>query len=824
MRLRNNNKSPGNDGLPIEIYKVFWAKIGPEFLNALNQAKENSKLYIAARRGLITLIPKKECDLLQIGNWRPITLLNCDYKILPKVLANRMQPVLADIIHPDQTGFMKNRHIHDNIQKTFEVVNYTYKENINGLAMNIDYQKCFDMLVDYQKCFDMLEHSAIWGSLKYFNFGDMFIEWVKLLYTDIQISIVNNGYFSKYCDVTCSTLQGSPLAAFLFLLNGQILHDYITHNKEIKGIDINQTEVLIAQFADDTTLYLQFENKVLQEVIQTFDFIQRNTGLTVNYDKTSIYRVGSLAFSDAMLYTSKTFNWLNEPIKSLGIYIPVTPDNLLTNNLNYKEVLYRSELVVKAWSVRTSTLSARVLLINTLISSLFVYKMITLPNIDNNLETDINKIILKFIWKQRRPKISSRLLCKDKYEGGLRLVNIRLRELALKCLWVPKIVNIEFWANCFYSILNNNIGELIWKCNLAPTDVKYIVKKDANIFWINVLEAWAHYNFSPETSETDFREQILWYNSCLRIDNQPAFMDGPFRAGIVKLKDILDDNNTILQIKEIWRVSGKCINWLEIFQLEAALPPSWRIWLGSGEVDTLLNYDFQIEKIKNEYKCSGQIYSKLIQDKNVILMRKDRWSRKIGQTISDKQFLNAFRAVYQTTICTRFCDFQYRILTSSIVTNRLLYLWKIKDNQLCTFCESFIEDEIHIFYACEKVKPLWYKIQEYVKRNDKYNLFNILKWAAINIIFSSVHLENGNVINFLITFAKQYIYRTRCLNNTFMLSSNEIINEFENLYTIKLNIAIHKDKMRKHCEKWSYLKDIEYDDNDNFITTYIDNL
>ena len=99
------NKSPGTDGLPAEFYKVFWSYIHPYLLKSLNTPYKKGLLAISQRRGLISPIPKKNRALYYIKNWRPITLLNCDYKIATKAIATRIRNVLPNIISSDRTGF-----------------------------------------------------------------------------------------------------------------------------------------------------------------------------------------------------------------------------------------------------------------------------------------------------------------------------------------------------------------------------------------------------------------------------------------------------------------------------------------------------------------------------------------------------------------------------------------------------------------------------------------------------------------------------------------------------------------------------------------------
>ena len=83
-------------------------------MDSLNAAYDVGKLSISQRRGVITLIPKVDSDLLDLQNWRPITLLNTDYKIASKALARRIETILPKLVHPDQTGFTKERYIGEN--------------------------------------------------------------------------------------------------------------------------------------------------------------------------------------------------------------------------------------------------------------------------------------------------------------------------------------------------------------------------------------------------------------------------------------------------------------------------------------------------------------------------------------------------------------------------------------------------------------------------------------------------------------------------------------------------------------------------------------
>jgi hypothetical protein len=118
-----NNKTPGLDGITAEFYKFFWSKIKELVYDSWKYCIEDGKMSQDQRRGILTLIPKKNKTLRELKNWRPVTLLNCDYKIFAKSMATRLQSVLDDIISTDQSGCIKGRSTFTNIRSTIDIIN-----------------------------------------------------------------------------------------------------------------------------------------------------------------------------------------------------------------------------------------------------------------------------------------------------------------------------------------------------------------------------------------------------------------------------------------------------------------------------------------------------------------------------------------------------------------------------------------------------------------------------------------------------------------------------------------------------------------------------
>lgn len=154
----------------------------------------------------ISVLLRKDKDPLKCESYRPISLLRCDYKILAKVLAARVEPVMSKIIHPDQTGFISGRQLSSNLRRLFNVI-YSPKVNTNPEVL---------ISLDAHKAFDRIEYAYLLTTLRRFGFGPVFCSWIKILYTSPQAFIRTNSIISKCFPLFRGTRQGCPLSPLLF--------------------------------------------------------------------------------------------------------------------------------------------------------------------------------------------------------------------------------------------------------------------------------------------------------------------------------------------------------------------------------------------------------------------------------------------------------------------------------------------------------------------------------------------------------------------------------------------------------------------------------
>ena len=204
---------------------------------------------------------------------------------------------------------------------------------------------------------------------------------------------MNNGVLWEEFATTRGLRQGAPCSPYYFLICAEILAILLKDNKDIKGFDINQFNSILGQFADDMDMYLIFEENSIQTVVRMLNKFQQNMGCSVNYDKTTVYRIGSLKNSDAKIYTQPMLRWSNDPIEILGVKVSTNTNELL--HLNYDSIIQKVIGTFTNWRKRNLSLYGKVLITNTLVASLFVYKMYTLPMIDNKIEQTVCRVYLE---------------------------------------------------------------------------------------------------------------------------------------------------------------------------------------------------------------------------------------------------------------------------------------------------------------------------------------------------------------------------------------------------------------------------------------------
>lgn len=209
-------KSPGSDGLPTEFYLAFWDSSCDPLVRVYNERFRLGILTDSQRESLLSLIHKKD-EINIAKNWRPISLLNTDYKIASKAITERLKSVMSSIVHYDQTCSVPGRTILSNLQLIRDVLDMIDKTNETGILVTLDQDKAFDRV----------DHEFLMRVLSKFGFGPTFCGWVSLFYNNAFSRVICNSQLSSPIFLGRGVRQGFPLSPPLYVLVSEVLSTQI---------------------------------------------------------------------------------------------------------------------------------------------------------------------------------------------------------------------------------------------------------------------------------------------------------------------------------------------------------------------------------------------------------------------------------------------------------------------------------------------------------------------------------------------------------------------------------------------------------------------
>ena len=332
------------------------------------------------RRGAITLIPKGQKDKSNLGNWRPVTLLNTLYKLISAIIANKIKKVLPRIIGHEQKGFVDGRNISDAIRGVYDTIDYANNNNRRGVMLAIDFRKAFDSIA----------FTFIKAVLKFFGFSNKLINWIMTLLKDFTVEIVQAGNISKTIDIERGCRQGDPIASLLFILCIEILLIKIRTSQKVKPFKLEyQLHPLVTKevvnkymesFADDITLSIENTTESLNGATEVIEQFGNLSGLRINKDKTQAMIFGQGSRQSNPAENNLVFEWVKE-IKILGVTITCDLLHMEVKNFNSK---YKAiEKMLKHWTYRTLNLEGRITITKSLALPKLTHHATVLPELDN---------------------------------------------------------------------------------------------------------------------------------------------------------------------------------------------------------------------------------------------------------------------------------------------------------------------------------------------------------------------------------------------------------------------------------------------------------
>ncbi|CAN1172032.1 Putative ribonuclease H protein At1g65750 [Linum perenne] len=411
------NKASGSDGFSGAFFQAYWDIIGSDVTEAIIIFFESEDILKSINHTWITLLPKVQ-KVENVRQLRPIGLCTVLYKIISKILTERLSKVLPHIISSTQNGFVHGRAISDNILIAHEVMHY-----LSGRKKSEN--KFMALKLDMEKAYDRVEWAFLFTLLRRFGFAEKWIGWIARCIMSTSMTIILNGQTFGFFKPTRGLRQGDPLSPLLFALCSErltLLIEKAIASQTLTGVQINSHTPILTHlmFADDTFLFLRASVEEIAALKELFQVYELYSGQKLNLQKSTVTFCKATSDHDKVTLSNL-----------LGVQL-ATDDDVY---LGLPSVLKRSKVEsfqfledvvakrLQTWKGKFLSPAGMEVLLNSVVVALPVYAMGTYI-IPKTTFDRINSLMANFWWGQTDSKrkihwIEWEKLCKPKEQGGL---------------------------------------------------------------------------------------------------------------------------------------------------------------------------------------------------------------------------------------------------------------------------------------------------------------------------------------------------------------------------------------------------------------------
>ncbi|XP_024636247.1 uncharacterized protein [Medicago truncatula] len=754
----NKEGASGPDGFGAFFYQTYWDIVSIDVTNAVLEFFTKSWLLPNFNANTLILIPKNP-NADTVDQYRPIAMANFKFKIISKIIADRLAKILPGIISEEQRGFIQGRNIKDCICLASEASNLLNKKSYGGnLALKIDISKAFDTM----------DWKFLLKVLKCFGFNDTFCTWIDVILKSATLSISINGKLHGYFHCDRGVRQGDPLSPLLFCIAEDVLSRSISKLVEDGKLDLIQASRNVSLpshslYADDIMVYCKGKHSCLIALKELFQRYALASGQMISASKSIIFS-GSIPHARL----SQIANFIGFKIGQLPFtYLGVPIFKGKPKVVYFQPVADKVRLKLAAWKASLLSIAGRVQLVKSVVQGMLIHS-ITVYSWPTSLLRDLEKYIKNFIWsgdtsKRKLVTVSWKNICKPYDEGGLGIRSlIKLNEASnLKLCW-----------------------------NLANSDMQWArILRSRTVRGSNIIN---HHIFSSLWSSVKQEFSIIRENSKILIGDGENTLFWTDKWGGPPLCDILQIPPNIHHLLKS-RVSDYIQNyqWNIPWQLQTLFPNLKNlveqvtipvvhkcdklVWTNSASGDLSLKeaYLFKSQHIQNIH-WAKTIWSKDIPpSKSLIAWRimhdKMPTDEKLRERGCNLPFIcnlclqqeeTTFHLFFDCSFSIRLWTWLSQILNLNLHFNDVEEIWKLCDRSWTPQCRLVIKVAIVNILA-----TIWF-----VRNQARFNNKTIQWRSAISLVSSSVSFTGNNTT----------------------LTSSSSMTDFQILK--KFNISIHPPK------------------------------
>ncbi|GJV52409.1 RNA-directed DNA polymerase, eukaryota, reverse transcriptase zinc-binding domain protein [Tanacetum coccineum] len=445
-----SDKSPGPDGFTFAFYKDFWNIMQSDIVNFVHHFFSSGRVPRGCNTSFVTLIPKIPNPMV-VSDFRPISLIGAQYKIIAKVLANRLARVIDSIISHEQSAFIKQRQILDGPLMVNEVIQWCKHKKSKLMVFKIDFEKAFDSI-----SWDFLLRV-----MHFMGFSEKWIKWISGCLLSATSSILINGSPTREFNINRGLRQGDPLSPFLFIIAMEGLHVAMEDAKAaglFKGFKINSLILSHLFFADDALFLGEWSRDNIKNLVAILDCFHKASGLKINFHKSKLFGVG-VPFDEVSLLASFTgCNALVSPFNYLGL--PIDCNMALVKS--WDPIVEKFSNRLSKWKASLLSIGGRATLISSVLGAIgtYFFSLFPMPLMVNK---KLEALRAKFFWgsadnSHKIPWIAWDIALSSKVKGGLGIGSLYSLNHALIQKWRWRFLNNPhaLWSRLIVAIHGPN--------------------------------------------------------------------------------------------------------------------------------------------------------------------------------------------------------------------------------------------------------------------------------------------------------------------------------------------------------------------------------
>uniref|UniRef100_A0A670JJJ0 Reverse transcriptase domain-containing protein n=1 Tax=Podarcis muralis TaxID=64176 RepID=A0A670JJJ0_PODMU len=720
-------KAPGPDGFTASYYKEMKDILIDPLTKVMNNILKEKDMPGTWREAFIVVIPKQDSDLTQVKNYRPISLLNTDYKIFAGILAKRLKKILIKIIHKDQEGFLPGRQIRNNIRNIVNIIEFLSERYDKPASL---------IFVDAEKAFDNVIWEFMIKNLEVMEVGQKFLNGIQAIYTDQKARLIVNNVITEELKIGKGTRQGCPLSPLLFIVVLEVLLNAIRQNKQIKGVTLGVNEYKIKAYADDVVLTVEEPIDSIKEILNEMEQFGKLAGFRLNKRKTKMI-VKNMDRDKMELLQQRTEIEIVKKIKYLGIWL--SDKNIDLYQYNYVPVWKGVKRDLESWARLKLSLWGRIETVKMMVLPKLLYLFQTIPIIKGiKIFKEWQKVITRYVWEGKKPRIKFKFLTDIKERGGFSLPDMRIYYEAACLCWIKEWAKLENKELLDLEGVNNRYG---WHAYLW-SDKKKVHKGFTNhIFRGALIEVWDRYKNILEPNIPHWLSPLEM--KCIKTINM--------RGKWGNYGEMVFKEGGKWKIKPYEQIKALTYDWLNYFQINEMFKKELKERSYEDKESI-----FQKEIINNEYKNLSKMYKILLEWHMKDVEMKpvmEKWTKDLGYNIKVEEWERLWKENIKFTACTLLKENMIKMFYRWYLSpSKLAKMYKV-DNK-CWKCKSKEGTFFHQWWECGKVRSFWEEVYNELKKILKYTFVKKPEAFLLGIIGKDVRRKDQKLFQYAVTAAR----------------------------------------------------------------------